>query len=268
MNQSVPVILLGIAIYSFILFVAHEFFRRNLKAATVFFFLTLLSFPLWFGNIDGLFMWGKTILVLVPLCFVNIVRLNNRVGYEGIPSLQKIWPVAIVYVALNANIIEASITDLSVGSWFNFLAGIILCLTIPLPKNAWKIDKKDKYADMVAELPLMWSLLYTTWNACFLYAERPHMFATTLCILIAPLACVFFNKRPDLWFSARSYTLGFHLFIRAIAGDIFTPLMDSSKWYNSKVVLYWGILNLILHVAYTAWYFTKGKKATKISQGI
>lgn len=268
MEKSLLVILLGMTVYSFILFVAHEFFRRNLKAATVFFFLTLLTFPLWFGNIDGLFMWGKTILILIPLCFVNIVRLNNRIGHEGRPSLQKVWPLAIVYVALNANIIEASLTDLSVGSWFNFFAGILLCLTIPLPKKAWKIDKKDKYADIVAELPLTWSLLYTTWNACFLYAERPEMLAATLCILIAPLACVFFNKRADLWFSARAYTLGLHLFIRAIGGDVFTPIMNSEGWYNSDVVVYWGILNLILHGAYTIWYFTKGKKSTKIAQGI
>ncbi|MTI71339.1 MAG: hypothetical protein FH751_13915 [Firmicutes bacterium] len=247
--------ILSIAVYTAILYVVHELSRKYLKGATVFFILAIFTFPLWLNNLDGWFRWGKTLIVLIPTCFTNLVRLSNRSKKEGWEFLRKEWPLYILYIVLNLNIIEASLKDLALGNYFNAISGFLLCITIPLPKKSWRIS--GSYGDLIADFPLMWCFLYTTWNACFVYAENPGYLASSICILLVPEIVSIIKGRSDLWLSARVYTLAFHLFIRATY-DIFTPIMDSSSWANENVVSIWGIINIIVHISFAIWWFTKG----------
>ena len=109
-----------------------------------------------------------------------------------------------------------------------------------------------------------WILLYTIWNANFVYGETPAFFASTLVILAIPVIRAFVNKRNDLWMSARAYTLGLHLLIRANY-DIFTPLMDSSEWFNPLIHQKWALANAILalfYLLYTLYKHSRGSRVT------
>lgn len=255
--------LFSMSLYMVILYGFHEMSRKYIKGATLFFLLTLFTFPLWIQNLDGWFRIGKTLIVLIPINFVNIVRLSFQRKEHGWESLRKNWVLWVFYLILSLNIVEASIKDLSLGNYFNTISGFILCLTIPLPQKAWCVGtEKDDYYDLIADLPFAWSLLYTTWNAAFVYAENPGYLASSICILTVPIIRSFYKKRYDLWMSARAYTLGLHIFIRATY-DVFTPIMDSSAWSNDRAVYIWSLINLVLHAGYLImWLISFYKKKT------
>jgi hypothetical protein len=240
------------------LFLFLEYSREKQGFYKWFSIIAICSFPLWFLNIDSWFRWAKTISILLPLCFFNYVRISNDGNHKIIlASLKKKWPMWVLYAVLTLNIAEAMLQDISAGNIFNALCGFILCVTIPLPTIHWRIGKNDgknSFAEVIADLPLAWCLLYVTWNAAFVYGENISYFASSLCILIIPQVWMFFKKRVDLWLMARVYTLAIHLLIRA-SYDIFTPIMDSSAWFSASFLNYWGILNLVLHGAYLIYWF-------------
>lgn len=241
-----------------VLFLEHT--RENQKFYKWFFILALFSIPLWFINLHSWFRWAKTISVLIPTCFVSFVRIANDGKHNDIlESLRKKWPLWFLYFVLMLNIAEATMKDFQMGNIFNALCGVILCITIPLPTKHWRIGKNDgvnTFAELIADLPLAWCLLYVTWNAAFVYAENITFFASSLCILIAPEIWMLAKKRTDLWLMGRVYTLAIHILIRSCY-DIFTPLMDSTAWFSPKVLVWWGMFNLVLHGGYLVYWFIK-----------
>ena len=252
--------IVSMGIYILLLFLFLEYTREKQGFYKWFFILALLSFPLWFINLHSWFRWAKAFSVLVPICFVSFVRISNDSKHDSVlMSLKKKWPLWILYLVLNLNILEASITDFEFGNYFNAISGLILCLTIPLPTKHWRIGKNDgknTFAELIADLPLAWCLLYVTWNAAFVYGENTAFFASSLCILLAPELWMFYHKRTDLWLMGRIYTLALHILIRS-SYDVFGPVMDSSSWANDSVLYYWGAANLILHLAYLGYWFLK-----------
>ena len=250
----------SMAVYVLFLFLFLEFAREKQKFYTYFFIAALFTFPLWFQNLDSWFRWAKSISVLIPVCFMSFVRMSNDGNHKDIMmSLKKKWPLWLLYIMLIVNIAEASLTDFELGNYFNSIAGVILCVTIPLPTKHWrwmKHDGKFNFAELIADLPLAWCLLYVTWNAAFVYSENTMFFASSVCILVAPEIWMIAKKRVDLWLMARVYTLAIHILIRS-SYDIFTPVMDSTLWYNSDVANYWGLANLVLHGVYLVFWFFK-----------
>ncbi len=250
----------SMAVYILFLFMFLEFTRERKNFYKFFFIAALLTFPLWFINLHSWFRWAKTISVLIPICFVSFVRISNDGNHESVMmSLKKKWPLWILYVVLNVNIIEAVKTDFEMGNMFNAIAGIILCITIPLPTKHWRIGKNDgknSFAELIADLPLAWCLLYVTWNAAFVYAENTAFFASSICILLAPEIWMAYHKRTDLWLMGRIYTLAIHILIRSCY-DVFGPVMDSSAWFNPDVLYFWGAANLVLHTVYLVYWALK-----------
>lgn len=58
----------------------------------------------------------------------------------------------------------------------------------------------------------------------------------------------------------RVYTLAIHILIRSCY-DIFTPVMDSTLWFNPEVLKWWGLVNILLHGTYLVyWFFTYRSK--------
>lgn len=249
--------IVSMSVYILFLYLFLEYTREKQSFYKWFFIFSLLSIPLWFINLDSWFRWAKTISVLIPICFVSFVRISNDGSHDSVMnSLKKKWPLWILYFILMLNILEATTGDFERGNYFNAIAGLILCITIPLPTKHWRIgnnDGKHSFAELIADLPLAWCLLYVTWNAAFVYSENTTFFASSLCILIAPEIWMFVHKRTDLWLMGRIYTLAVHILIRA-SFDIFTPVMDSTTWYNADVLYYWGAINLVLHVVYLAYW--------------
>ncbi|MDZ7795370.1 MAG: hypothetical protein U5P10_17265 [Spirochaetia bacterium] len=246
--------------YTLFLFLFLEYTREKESFYKWFFILALLTFPLWFLNLEGFFRWSKTLSVLIPLCFVSYIRMANNGRHQNrYPALKKQWPLWILFGVLALNILEATITDFQMGNPFNALCGVILIITIPLPSTHWRIAKYDghrHFGELIADLPIAWCLLYTVWNAAFVYGENPSYFASSICILTVPLLWMLIKKRSDLWLMGRIYTLGIHILIRS-SYDIFTPVMDSSAWFNPQVHTAWGMLNLGLHIFYVGYWFMK-----------
>jgi hypothetical protein len=240
--------------------------RKNRKFAAIFWLIALLSFPLWFSQLDGWFRWAKTFSVLLPTAIVvglsRIAQYEKRTGWWEL--FRKNWVLWTLYGVLGLNILEASLKDLAMGNYFNAISGFILIVTIPLVKrrkglkDGWEISKK-KPGDLLVYTDPMWNFLYTTWNIAFVYAENPGYAASSICILLAAELYPLIKKRPELYVTARVYTLATHILIRSTY-DIFTPIMDSSSFANEHVVYYWGIINLALHVPYLFWYFYKNKR--------
>jgi hypothetical protein len=250
--------IVSMGVYLLFLFLFLEYTREKQKFYFWFFILALLSIPLWFINLEGFFRWAKTISVLLPICFVSFVRLANGGLSNRFKGLIRRWPLWIFYGIVALNIAEATFTDIQMGNIFNALCGVILIITLPLPtKKRWyiaKYDGKNNFAELIAEIPVAWCLLYVSWNACFVYAENSLYFASSLCILLIIQVWMLFKKRSDLWLMGRIYTLAIHILIRA-SYDVFTPVMGSSSWFNVEVLKYWGVINLVLHAIYLVYWF-------------
>lgn len=230
--------------------------RKHYKFANIFWIASLLTFPLWLmGGVVGWFRWAKILSVILPTIFVGFVRIANYEKKKGKfwESLQKDWVLWFLYGVLFLNIMEATVKDFTMGNYFNSLTGFLLCLTIPFPPRYWKVSK-EAHGDLISYTTMGWNFLYTTWNACFVFAETPMYFASSLCILLAAEIYPFLKGKPELYITARIYTLATHLLIRACVPWLFPTLMDASSWHNPKVMFYWGIINLVLMVPYTFWH--------------
>lgn len=235
--------------------------RKHVKFANIFWIATLLTIPLWvMGGVEGWFRWSKILSVIIPTIFVGFSRLANAESlsekYKGKAwdSLRKEWVLWILYGVLFLNITEATIKDFTLGNIFNAATGFLLCVTMPfaLKKNFWRFGGKN--GDLLVYTTIAWNFLYTTWNACFVYAESPIYFASSVCILLAAELYPIIMKRPELYIIARVYTLATHLIIRACLPNIFPTLMDASSWQNPDVLKYWGIINFVLIVPYVFWH--------------
>jgi hypothetical protein len=252
--------------YIVILLFVVDLMRKHYKFAAIFWILTLFTFPLWSSQLEGWFRWAKTFSVLVPTAIVvglgRIAQHEERSGWWKF--FRKDWVLWFLYGVLGLNILEASLKDFAMGNYFNAISGLILIVTIPLFKSkrsnkvGWEISK-EKPGDLLVYTDPMWNFLYTTWNIAFVYAENPGFAASSLCILLAAELYPVIKKRPELYVTARVYTLALHILIRATY-DIFTPLMDSSVFANNNVVYYWGLINIVLHVPYLFWYFIRERK--------
>jgi len=269
--MTIPVwqYLVSMSVYIVLLLLIVEFMRKNYKFAAIFWLVALLTFPLWDNQLDGWFRWVKTFSVLVPTAVIvglgRIAQYEKRDGWWKF--FRKDWVLWSLYGVLMLNILEASFKDLALGNYFNAISGFILCVTIPLfkkrgsTKRGWAIGK-EKPGDLLVYTNPMWNFLYTTWNIAFVYAENPGFAASSLCILLAAELYPVIKKRPELYVTARVYTLATHILIRATY-DIFTPLMDSSSFANEKVVYWWGIINFAMHVPFLFWFIITERKRKK-----
>jgi len=255
----------SMSLYIILLLLIIEINRKYYKFAAIFWILSLLTFPFWFEHLDGWFRWVKTLSVLLPTAIIvglgRIAQHEKRSGWWLF--FRKDWVLWSLYGVLGLNILEASLKDFALGNYFNSISGIILIITIPLFKsrklkrNGWLISGK-KPGDLLVFTNPMWNFLYTIWNIAFVYAENPGFAASSFCILFAAELYPILKKKPELYVTARIYTLAFHILIRANS-DIFTPVMDSSRFANPQVVYYWGLINFVLTVPYLVWYFIKRK---------
>ncbi|WP_170295504.1 hypothetical protein [Chengkuizengella sediminis] len=255
MNIAIWPHVISMPIYFGILMFIISFFRRHYKLSAYFWIAMLFTFPLWMiGGVEGWFRWAKILSVLVPTIIVGFSRIAVYEDKKGkiwnfLKSEQFLW---FFYAILFLNILEATIKDATMGNNFNALTGLLLCVTIPFAPKFWKITT-SKYGDLIAYTTASWNFLYTSWNACFVYAESPVYFASSLTILLAAEIYPIIKKRPELYITARVYTLAAHLVLRATF-DVFPMTMDASSWFNTDVLHTWGLINFILIVPYLFWH--------------
>jgi len=244
--------IVSMGVYSLFLFLFLEYTREKTQFYVWFFIFALLSIPLWFINLEGFFRWAKSISILIPIVLVAFTRKAYKNNNQVATFLKGKWPLRIFAIILAVNILEATITDFQLGNPFNALCGVILIVTIPFSDKRWRIapyDGKKQFNELLADLPLMWCILYTIWNAAFVYGENPSYFASSVCILTVPLIWMAVKRRKDLWLMGRVYTLAIHILIRS-SYDIFSPVMNSTAWFSESVWLGWSLGNFILHSLY------------------
>lgn len=248
--------------FTALLLIGHELFRYYLRATAVFFLIVAVTLPLWLHNADDWFRLVKVLSVVIPICFLNQVRLSNRAGEVRGAVFRRRWVFWVLYGVVLVNIIQLCVKDLTLGNYANALAGIFICITTERA-GTWRVDKSPgSRADILADTPVIWCLLYTTWIACFVYAEHPDYLAHVLCILAVPMIYTLAG-RSDLWFSARAYTLAVSLFIRG-SYDFVTPTMNSAAWANAGALNVWGCVNLALVVLYVSYAFVHWTRRKRV----
>ncbi len=241
--------------------------RKHHNFANYFWIGSLLTFPLWLmGGISGWFRWVKIFSVVLPTIILGFARIANHTEKTGQiwDKFRKNWVLYFFYGVLFLNILEATIKDFALGYYTNAICGLVLCITIPIPLKYWAISKRS-VTDIVGYTTIAWNLLYTTWNACFVYGESPNYFASSVCILLAAEMYPIIKKRPELYCTARIYTLAAHLIIRSCFPGLFLTLMDSTPWYNDSALAVWGVINAVVAVPYLVWFILKVKKGTYLT---
>ncbi|GAB77364.1 hypothetical protein SAMN05421595_1192 [Austwickia chelonae] len=244
------------AVYIVLLYMATDYFRRNYRVSLWFWAAAIGTFPIWIvtGQVEGWFRWVKTLTVLSTIIVLGLMRVSmmeKRPGrfWEFLRSPKWMW---FLYGVLSVNILEAALKDLETGNVWNFLTGVLLCVTIPFAPKFMGISD-DGRADLIAYTTGAWNFLYTTWNLNFTYGEAGPHFAGSLCILLAAELYPLVKRQPELYYMARAYTLAIHLFIRA-NWDFFPAYMSSAGWFRQDVWLNWGLINFLLMIPYLFWY--------------
>jgi len=263
MEISIGHIILSFTGYILVLYLVHEIFRRYLLLTTIFLFLTILTYPFWIGNLHGWYSHTRSFLVLVPLIFLNFVRLSYATNSKKMSFLRKRTSFWILYFVVVLNILLGSIQDYTIDNYYNAIAGLILAVTLPLPTTKWNIDT-DRYNhhDFIVDLPLAWCLLYITWVSNIIYGGWIAAFGGYACLLAVTLIPVIIYKSTDLWLSTRVYTYSLYLIISFTLNYTF-PVISPFKETNSKVQIIWAFANLILLVMYAFWWFQKGRRTIK-----
>lgn len=256
--------------YFIILMVIVEFMRKHYRFSSFFWIATLVTVPLWVMNVDGWFRWAKVCSVIFPTIFLGFCRVavyEDRRG-EIWDKIKGQWTLWFFYGILFLNIMEATIKDFTEGNAFNGMVGLMLCATIPLAtgKKYWKFTKQEP-GDLLVFTTAAWNFMYTTWNLCFVFGERPNpkYFASSICILAAAEIYPILKNRPELYVMARVYTLATHEIIRSSTFNLIPNLMNATSWKNPTLVKWWGVANFILMVPYLFWhiYQIKTGKADK-----
>ncbi len=269
---SVLSYVVSMAVYLVILIALTEISRRSMWFGLV---LNLgLIVLLFFGdNVEGWFRWAKDISVLFPMLVVHASRLSARYKPDNklLKGLTGPAVMAFFCAIVGLNILEASIKDITLGNYWNGACGLVMitCMPFAFTKD-WYVTKDPKHV-LVADFSLAWCFLYTTWNACFVYAESPAYFAASCCILLVPELYNLFSvktKAPNYWLHARIYTLMIHVAVRSFR-DVFTPFMNATPWFNPAVRDAWGLVNFVLMAAYAVWWFFLRKpEADSSSEGL
>ena len=248
---------LSMGLYFLLLVLFIDWMRKSVWSSLVFWVLSLLSIPFMYllGEVEGWFRWSKTFSVVLPLIILGFARISRFKGKEG-----KFWSffdrkliLFFTYAVLTINILEATLKGFSLGNTANAIAGISLIITTPLPVLYWTIEKRNR-GDLLTFTTIKRNVLYTTWNAAFIFSESPSFVAGSLCILMAALIYPIIKRKPELWGTARIYTLGLHLLLRGCFPGLFLKFMDASSWHNPTVIRWLGIVNAVIGVAYAVWY--------------
>jgi len=255
---------ISMAVYVGILIGVTEISRRSIRFGLI---LNIgLIVLLFFGNnIAGWFRWAKALSVLVPMLVLHAGRLASRYrnGDKRFGWLTG-TPVMVFFCGIVAlNILEASVKDITLGNFWNGACGLVMIAAMPfaISKN-WRFSRDGRHV-LIADFSLAWCFLYTTWNACFVYAESPAYFAASCCILLVPELYNFYStktKQENLWLHARIYTLMLHVAVRSFR-DVFTPFMNAASWFSEGFKNAWGMVNFVLMAAYAVWWFAFRNRA-------
>lgn len=239
------------------LFLFHEFCLRYVRLSLLVVVMMTLSLP--FLEFDNWFIKVKTFSVLLPIVWLGVTRLAYEGSHHFLEVFRKNWVFTFLWIIVGLNIFELCIRLFEWGYYANALAGLILIITLVLPRSDnWRVGESPGFPFQV-KLSVVWAALYTSWNLASF--SGTYNFLYNVCLLSVPLFYSF-SGRADLWLSARAYTLALGVFIMGYHNFI-SPHIDYTPYINDTVTHSWGWINLALHLGYLI-YWNSEPKAKKI----
>jgi hypothetical protein len=239
------------------LYLIQEVLRRANRWVmwSIFLGLPLILTRYWISsNVDvGLFPWVKLYSVIVFILWLTTLRFTSLGRHR--------WALAILFLMLPLNIMEAVVKDLYGAHFAHALVaitGILLVVSLPHPARAIQIDQSSPSRDLVYEgMSRTWIIAYSVWNWTFVYLNFPSIAAHQVAVLMA--AFVVGMVDPRRWLQARAFTLVPDLLMLATFPRFFISLTESSYWatpHRENVVA--GIC-LIAVSFYAVTCFARGK---------
>ena len=211
----------------------------------------------WESGFTDWFIVVKSLTSAVGVALMNIFRQE---GWYTINT----HIIVVGFLALN--ITEAVIRDVQLNLLENAITAIGLIFTLPFNPSLETISRlsieTNKTHCFVFPLQVFWVLLYTSWNACFVFGDN--MSILTMLILIPPILLMYFGI--ELWLGGRVLLLLIHLILRTIQiVDIYRPghsaltpvagTIDNSK----RVAHLWGRINLFAMCLYASFLWVSVK---------
>jgi uncharacterized membrane protein (DUF485 family) len=198
--------------------------------------------------------------MVASIIIVNFSRLGYTFKSHKFPIFKSTVPFWVIYTALILNILLALSPDVEIGNYYNAMAGIVLCITVPRPPKGWGIDRvRYKNHDLLVDLPILWCLLYVSWWMNLIYGSWPTIFNRGICLVTATLIPMIIYKRADLWLSTRAYTLVIYLLSIALF-NYSIPYIDTPVRPIRNILILWGVLNIILSSMQALYWFLRGRK--------
>ena len=204
----------------------------------------------WESGFADWFIVVKSLTSAVGVALMNIFRQE---GWYTINTHM----IVVGFLALN--IAEAMIREVQLNLLANATTAIGLILTLPFNPSVETISRLSIETNethcFVFPLHVFWVLLYTSWNACFVFGDN--MSILTMLILIPPILVMYFGI--ELWLGGRVLLLLIHLILRTIqivgiyrpGHSALTPVagtIDNSK----RVAHLWGRINLFAMCLYAS----------------
>jgi hypothetical protein len=236
------VFILGMALTAGVYVGFYELSRRNRLVSLILQGVMLLAVPFMIANVESAFRILKIISVLIPISLLAACRYAAEKPGKLPTFFEKNWILYLAYGILLLNIAEAVITDLATAHYANATAGIILMITLPYRPSTWSIQKTGHF-DFLFNTPVLWTILYTMWNATFVYGENPAYAMHSLIILIIPAIYAIAYADGKIWYQVRAYTLALTLFIKHTF-DFLTPLIDTSASYSLPLHYLFGAITV------------------------
>lgn len=276
----------------FLLFLVGDVISRcSPRLSFVFYGIGFLTAPTWFIQpLPTWFAYAKIFSIFIPLQLLNCMRITEvlvRMEDAGTYSQKaffwekfaysccfrrtkkaldkpRLCYYIIFYLVLLINISEATAKGAQGGFYYNAGCGLILLISLPWPDTAQNANAhtiymgfKGYYVDFLMELPFGWSLLYTSWNAAFVFStNRPH-FLCVCAVLAVPVVRTIIGRRFDLWMQSRVYTLAIRYLIFGYY-DIYSIFADPDQFEYATVeddATLWGIINLGVGAVYFIWFW-------------
>ena len=257
-------LILGILIAHFIVI---ERMARYRYVPLLFSLLAILSVPIWMQKFDGWFYIVKILSVWVPITIYAVIKAS----YPSSDRMKR-WATIFAkasFFLLTLNILEASVKDLIQQNTLNGITGILLIVVLPLiSKDNWNaINYKHQPFVIKANTPFFYIFLYSSWNVCFVYTVFPEYFFVVVISLLYCFIHVWFTKSPNLWFTFRTFTLGFILMLRANSYLVENHL-DFGYLHNEAVGSIWGLVNLVLILGYAIYSYKGELKSSALGLGL
>eukprot|EP01083_Nonionella_stella_P081089 223199_1 len=293
--------LINIPILVVIFLVLYEFiFRRCTELSLWLTILSLIAIP--FSVVLIPMDWIQFVM-LISLCLSAMLATFYRYSHHKSEHIQsrlfannkvhkwsiirfKFTPFApyTIYIICVLDLLVTAIKELVNAFHWNAISALFLCFTFPIPSSKidpplWSISAMktniNQRNDLLVQCSFGWIVCYTSFAACYIYANYLDGFVRGLALLLIPLIYMFFDceQGQALWVQTRLFTLWFYYVVKVFSlGSLNKYMYCTDDWrlisdeHHQMLLQVWGFINAILsvvHFLYWVFHLTKMTKAVQ-----